>query len=88
MFANKPSASDFVAQRRAFIKDGVLALSAICSTASTARFADAQVAAPQTGSASAEFESVVRVGMMTDMHHADKNAAGNRYYRETLGKLD
>lgn len=29
----------------------------------------------------------VRIGLMTDMHHADKPPAGSRHYRETLGKL-
>lgn len=29
----------------------------------------------------------VRVGMATDLHYADKPAAGSRYYRETLPKL-
>lgn len=65
--------------RRAFLKDGVLMLSAIGSVGLPACFADDQ---PAIGSG-----PVVRVGMMTDLHHADKDAAGNRYYRETLGKL-
>lgn len=30
----------------------------------------------------------VRVGLVTDMHYADKNPAGSRYYRETLAKLE
>jgi 3',5'-cyclic AMP phosphodiesterase CpdA len=29
----------------------------------------------------------VRVGLVTDLHYADKPAAGTRYYRETLDKL-
>lgn len=29
----------------------------------------------------------VRIGMVTDLHYADKPAAGSRYYRETLAKL-
>jgi 3',5'-cyclic AMP phosphodiesterase CpdA len=29
-----------------------------------------------------------RVGLVTDMHFADKPAAGTRHYRETLGKLE
>ena len=28
-----------------------------------------------------------RIGLMTDLHHADKSANGSRYYRETLTKL-
>ena len=30
---------------------------------------------------------LVRFGMMTDMHHADKNMRINRFYRKTQGKL-
>ncbi len=29
----------------------------------------------------------LRLGLVTDMHHADKAAVGTRYYRETLSKL-
>lgn len=32
-------------------------------------------------------EPSLRIGLLTDMHHADKEPAGTRYYRETLGKL-
>lgn len=39
--------------------------------------------------AQANFLAVrARVGLVTDMHFADKPAAGTRYYRETIGKLD
>lgn len=30
----------------------------------------------------------VRLGLVTDMHYADKKPAGSRYYRETLTKLE
>lgn len=33
-------------------------------------------------------ESKLRVGLVTDLHYADKPSAGTRHYRETLGKLD
>lgn len=29
----------------------------------------------------------MRIGLITDLHYADKPAAGTRFYRETLGKL-
>jgi predicted phosphodiesterase len=29
----------------------------------------------------------LRIGLVTDLHHADKPANGSRHYRETLGKL-
>lgn len=31
--------------------------------------------------------ATLRIGLMTDLHHADKAPAGTRFYRETLGKL-
>ncbi|QDT53460.1 3',5'-cyclic adenosine monophosphate phosphodiesterase CpdA [Caulifigura coniformis] len=36
---------------------------------------------------SAESGTPLRIGLITDLHYADKEAAGTRYYRETLGKL-
>ncbi len=35
-----------------------------------------------------EFDRQVRIGMVTDLHYADKPSAGSRHYRETLTKLD
>lgn len=32
-------------------------------------------------------QSALRIGLMTDLHYADKPPAGTRHYRETLGKL-
>lgn len=32
-------------------------------------------------------EALVRVGLITDLHYADKDPRGTRYYRETLRKL-
>ena len=29
----------------------------------------------------------MRIGLLTDLHYADKKPAGTRYYRETLDKL-
>lgn len=31
---------------------------------------------------------IVRVGLVTDLHYADKDPAGSRHYRETLAKLE
>ncbi len=59
--------------RRSFLRDGVLVLAA----ASTAH--------RSLGAAAAE--QVVRFGLITDLHYADKPAAGSRHYRETLTKL-
>ncbi|MBP3957018.1 metallophosphoesterase [Gemmata sp. G18] len=62
--------------RRAFLANGALVLAAGLDPASCAgRLA---AGAPKKG---------VRVGLVTDLHYADKPAAGTRYYRETLDKL-
>ena len=39
-------------------------------------------------SLSAEVEPILRVGLMTDMHYADKAATKTRFYREALTKLN
>jgi alkaline phosphatase len=79
-------------QRRAFLKDGVLMLSALGSVGASTCFADDhRVIKPSTLDQPRNkvgTSPVVRVGMVTDLHHAEKDAAGNRFYRETLGKLE
>jgi hypothetical protein len=59
--------------RRAFLQQGTLMLAA--SQLGTAALAADDDTKP------------LRVGLVTDLHHADKPAAGTRHYRETLGKL-
>ncbi len=59
--------------RRAFVKNGTLFLAA-ASASSSALFA---------GEGSAD----VRVGLVTDLHYADKPAGGSRHYRDTPDKL-
>lgn len=34
-----------------------------------------------------EDKPLLRIGLVTDMHHADKDSAGTRHYRETLAKF-
>jgi alkaline phosphatase len=62
--------------RRAFLQGGslVLAATAIQSPTLLARADDSP-------------EPLVRIGLVTDLHYADKPPAGSRYYRETLVKL-
>lgn len=64
--------------RRVFLKQGTLLLTAgaahLCME--SAQFAQAKDAAP-----------LLRVGMITDLHYADKPPTGTRHYRETLAKL-
>lgn len=60
--------------RRAFLKHGTLVLTA-ASVGSSALLAEGE--APP-----------LRVGLVTDLHYADKTPAGTRHYRETLAKLE
>jgi len=60
--------------RRAFLKNGVLTL------------AVGSIALPSLSAA--DEKPPLRLGLITDLHYADKPAAGTRHYRETLGKLE
>lgn len=60
--------------RRAFLKNGSLVLAAASLSSGTSF---AAVEAPR-----------LRVGLVTDLHYADKPPAGTRHYRETLAKLE
>ncbi len=60
--------------RRAFLKHGTLVLSA-ASLPTVAIGSDDQI-------------DRLRIGMVTDMHYADKAPGGSRHYRETLKKLE
>ncbi len=60
--------------RRAFLQGGTL-------------FLTAAAAGPCSMLLANESQQPLRVGLVTDLHHADKPAAGTRHYRETLGKL-
>jgi predicted phosphodiesterase len=60
--------------RRQIIKRGALCLAAANSSS---LFAADETAKP-----------VLRFGMLTDLHYADKAPASNRHYRETLAKLE
>ena len=60
--------------RRAFLQNGTLLLAAAATVDVSSLFAD-------------EDKERLRVGLITDLHHADKPSAGTRHYRETLGKL-
>ncbi|MFN8710027.1 MAG: metallophosphoesterase family protein [Planctomyces sp.] len=60
--------------RRSFLKNGTLVLTAASFSSSTLPADDE---APR-----------LRVGLVTDLHYADKVPAGTRHYRETLAKLE
>lgn len=59
--------------RRAFLRGSTLVL-----TATAARPAELF---------SADARPTLRIGLITDLHYADKPPSGSRHYRETLGKL-
>src|SRR5690606_2087636 len=63
--------------RRAFFRDGSLLLlgAGLASTSVASVFAD-------------DSQRRVRVGMVTDLHYADKPPSGSRHYRESLAKLE
>lgn len=66
--------------RRAFMQCGSLVLAGGSSLASSmAAVAEGAPEAPKR---------LLRIGLVTDIHYADKQAAGDRYYRESLGKLE
>src|SRR4051812_49132320 len=60
--------------RRAFLRDSSLFLLA-------AGFAGDLFAADDA-------KPELRIGLITDLHYADKPASGTRFYRETLSKLE
>ena len=61
--------------RRGFLQNGTLFLAAAATVDASSLFAD-------------DNKQRLRVGLITDLHHADKPSAGTRHYRETLGKLE
>ena len=60
-------------RRRAFLKHGTLVLAAASVNA--------------TKAVENEEAQHLRVGLITDLHYAEKAPAGTRHYRETLSKL-
>jgi alkaline phosphatase len=60
--------------RRAFLQNGTLLLTAAVTLDASKLFAD-------------EPKKSLKVGLITDLHYADKAPAGTRHYRETLAKL-
>jgi alkaline phosphatase len=71
--------------RRAFLKNGSLVLAATGVQAGTV-FAEKPVFAEETTLAEKK-GSLLHVGLVTDLHYADKRSAGSRHYRETPDKL-
>jgi len=68
-----------VLNRRAFLQHGSLVLCAATFDAAATSYLFAQDKAAKKG---------IRIGLVTDLHYADKPPAGSRHYRESLAKLD
>ena len=60
--------------RRAFLQNGTLLLTAAATADHSIWFSDND-------------EVALRIGLITDLHYADKPPAGSRFYRESLDKL-
>ncbi len=68
--------------RRALLQGGALVLSSGASVFHSLAGMAGEGLGPD------EADPIVRLGLVTDIHYADKPAAGKRFYRESLGKLD
>lgn len=64
--------------RRSFLSNGTL----VIATAAGLGLLKSNATARSSPSIS------LRIGLITDLHHADKPAAGSRFYRETIPKLN
>src|SRR5690606_9525269 len=73
-----PSTPPPTVHRRVFLRNGslILASAAAASVTQTQAWGEDAAAQPQ-----------LRVGLMTDIHYADRQPAGSRYYRQSLSKL-
>lgn len=69
---NSPFAGTAPRSRRSFLQDGALWMAGT-----------SLLAAPLF----AAHEALVRIGLITDLHYADKDPRGTRHYRDTLAKL-
>lgn len=75
---SQPAPDDrIILGRRAFLQNGSLLLTGLVASP-LSHFATA---------AESEQRGAVRIGLVTDLHYADKPPAGSRHYRETLTKL-
>jgi len=66
-----------IQSRRAFVKGSSLIL-----------LGASMGAAQPTAILATDSKRLIRVGMMTDLHYADKDPAGSRHYRESISKLE
>ncbi len=66
-------------QRRVFLRNGTLVMAA--ASCGAAALNATQLYGDETG-------DELRIGLVTDLHYADKPPGGSRHYRKTLGKLE
>ena len=64
--------------RRAFVEGGTLVLASLAAISASSL---CPASTPTT-------DARLRFGLITDLHYADKDTAGTRFYRDTLSKLE
>lgn len=81
--------------RRAFLERGTLILATAATMATTGCSEQQRTGEipptrelTETPPVVEESKKPIRIGLMTDLHYADKPEYGSRFYRETLDKLD
>lgn len=75
--------SEHQLSRRAFIERGTLYLPGLLGAGSLARAAAEESAKKQAARPTPDLS----IGIVTDIHHADKKPGGSRHYRDSLPKL-
>jgi alkaline phosphatase len=75
--------------RRTFLRDGTLVLGAIGVGAQLpSRAWAADFAADGTSDPKSDDSPVLRIGLVTDLHYADKPATGSRHHRRAIERLE
>jgi predicted phosphodiesterase len=75
--------------RRAFLQDNLLSLTVGGIALTTvAPMCGLPMAGVRTAHGMSAEAATLRLGLITDLHYADKKPAGTRHYRETMGKLE
>jgi alkaline phosphatase len=76
---------DFPRSRRHFLLDGTLILAAAAGGLGPLR--TRRLLAADAVSRQSSARPVVRIGVLTDVHYADKPTTGTRFYRDSLAKM-
>lgn len=78
MITSSTVKNNYHLNRRAFLEGGTLVLASLAATSASAL---CPASTPTSGAR-------LRFGLITDLHYADKDTAGTRFYRDTLSKLE